>query len=331
MSCTNDTMAPGVVSADRSIVTVSRSVLVSGTLADLTLEARDADGRRVRSGGLAVVFQASGGTSEGTVSAATDRGDGTYAASFVGVTAGTPTTIGATIGGQPVTQPLPTIAVVPGPMAPARTIVRVTPRTVVVGGAATLECVIRDAAGNDLGRGGSQVVFLLAGGSSAGAVGPVTDHGDGHYTATFTATAAGTALTVGAAVDGVPVVVPLPTLTVAHGASADSSVFTVPSDTMSVDAGLTLTLRVVDSLGVPRSSGGETVVFGVDSAAGAGRGTIDSTTDHDDGSYTATLTATRAGTVSLGATLNGRAVRGPATVSILATPLSPQQIGRAHV
>jgi adhesin/invasin len=325
IACTDDTMGPGIVSADESVVTVSRSVLVSGTLADLTLEGRDANGRRVTSGGHTVVFQASGGTSLGTVSATTDRGDGTYSAGFVGTTAGTPTTIRATIDGQPVTQPLPTIAVVPGPMAPNRTIVRVTPRTILVGGQATLEVVVRDAAGNDLGKGGSQVVFLARGGTSAGTIGPVTDHGDGHYSASFTATAAGTPLTVGATLDGAPIVAPLPTLTVARGVSPDSSILSVSSDTMSLHEGVAITLRVVDSLGVPRSAGGETVVFVVDSSGGTGRGTIDSTTDHDDGSYTATFTATHAGPVALGATLDGQPVRGPATVTILATPLSPQQ------
>ena len=325
IACTDDTMGPGIVSADESVVTVSRSVLASGTLADLTLETRDANGRRVTSGSHTVVFQASGGTSLGTLSATTDRGDGSYTAGFVGTTAGTPTTISATIDGQPVTQPLPTIAVVPGPMAPNRTIVRVAPRTILVGAQATLEVVVRDAAGNDLGRGGSQVAFLAAGGTSAGTTGPVTDHGDGHYTAAFTATAAGTPLTVGATLNGAPVVAPLPTLTVAHGVSPDSSILSVSSDTMSVNAGVTLTLRVVDSLGVPRTAGGEQVVFVVDSSGGSGRGTIDSTTDHDDGSYTATFTATHAGPVVLGATLDGQPVRGPASVTILATPLSPQQ------
>jgi adhesin/invasin len=325
LACTDDTMGPGVVSADQSVVTVSRDILASGTLADLTLETRDANGRRVTSGGHTVVFLASGGTSQGTVSPTTDRGDGTYTAGFVGTTAGTPTTIEATIDGQPVTQPLPTITVIPGPMAPTQTIVRVTPRTILVGGTATFEAVVRDAAGNDLGVGGSQVVFLAAGGTSAGTTGPVTDHGDGHYTATFTATAAGTPLTVGATIDGAPVVAPLPTLTVAYGVSPDSSILTVSSDTMSVSAGVALTLQVVDSVGVPRTAGGENVVFVVDTTAGTGRGTIDSTTDHDDGSYSATFTASHAGAVVLGATLNGAPVRNPAAVTILVTPLSPQQ------
>jgi adhesin/invasin len=324
-ACVDDTMGPGVVSADHSFITVSRDTLVSGTLADLTLDSRDADGRRVVSGGHVVVFAASGGTSAGAVSGTTDRGDGTYTGTFTGTAAGTATTITATIDGTPVTQPLPTITVVPGPVAPLQTIVRANPRTILVGEQATLEVVIRDAAGNDVGRGGSQVAFLAAGGTSTGTIGPVTDHDDGHYTAPFTGTGAGTALTVGATVDGTPVTAPLPTLTVAHGVSADSSLLSASSDTLSVDAGLTLTMRVRDSLGVPRTSGGEDVVFTVDSSGGTGRGTVDSTTDHDDGSYTTTFTATHDGAVVLGATLNGQSVRGPLDITILGTPLSPQQ------
>jgi hypothetical protein len=55
--------APGPDSAEHSVVTGSRGVLVAGTLAEVTLETRDASGRRVTTGGLTVVFQATGGTS----------------------------------------------------------------------------------------------------------------------------------------------------------------------------------------------------------------------------------------------------------------------------
>jgi len=58
------------------------------------------------------------------------------------------------------------------------------------------------------------VVFSLAGGTSMGTFGPVIDLGDGSYTSVFTATVAGTPVTVGATVDGSAVTSPAPSLTV---------------------------------------------------------------------------------------------------------------------
>jgi hypothetical protein len=153
------------------VVTVSRGVLVAGTLAEVMLETRDASGRRVTTGGRTVVFQATGGTSAGVVSPVTDEGDGTYRASFTGVTAGTPTTIGATVDGEPVTQPLPTIEVVPGPVSPILSFVSVAPRTVVTGGQATFTLVTADAMGNELGAGGRTASPARG---STGTIGPVT-------------------------------------------------------------------------------------------------------------------------------------------------------------
>ena len=52
-------------SALKSVVTVSRDTLVSGTLADVTLESRNQRGVRLYVGGHTVVFSASGGSSAG--------------------------------------------------------------------------------------------------------------------------------------------------------------------------------------------------------------------------------------------------------------------------
>lgn len=316
----------GPPSAARSVVSVSRSTLIAGTSAELTLVTRDADGTRLRRGGHTVVFTVNGGTSDGLIGAVTDHDDGRYTAMFIGRNAGSATTIGATIDGQSVTHPLPTIEVVPGPVSPIVSTVTVSPRTILNGGAATLELITRDAAGNQLGAGGHAVQFTVSSGTAAGIVGPVQDLGDGSYRAGFTATAVGTPLTVGATVDGVPVTTPLPTLAVAYGVSPDSSRLSLSSDTITVRGAVTLTLAVRDSAGVPRQSGGETVVFTVQGGPGTGSGIIDSTTDHDDGTYTAVFTATDAGSpVGLGATLNGNLAGGAAPqVTILTVPIAPQ-------
>ncbi len=328
LACEEDSTGPTPVpSALKSVVTISRDTLVSGTLADVTLESRNQKGVRIWVGGHTVVFSTSGGSSAGTLSSVTDQGDGTYTATFTGQGAGTATTITATLDGQAVTQPLPTITVVPGPIAIASTTIDVRPATILVGGVATLELVTRDAAGNPLGRGGSRVQFVVTSGTSTGTMSAVTDHRDGRYTATFTAGTIGTPLTFAATVDRATVAGALPVLTVAHGVAAHLSYLRLSTDSIAIGDGVQATLRVLDSLGIPRTSGGETVLFQVLSGPGTGTGTIDSTVDHGDGSYTAQFTSTAAGSaVAIGATLNGVPVGGPyPTVVIRALPPTPQQ------
>jgi hypothetical protein len=77
----------------------------------LQLQAKDAAGNNLTAGGLTVAFSASGGTSTGTIGSTTDNANGKYTATFTGGTAGTATTIGATINTVAVTSTLPTVTV----------------------------------------------------------------------------------------------------------------------------------------------------------------------------------------------------------------------------
>ncbi|HZH40723.1 MAG TPA: invasin domain 3-containing protein [Gemmatimonadales bacterium] len=102
---------PGPASALASTVTVSDSVVAAGGIDTLRLTARDAAGNLLGKGGLTVAFSLSGGTSTGNIGATTDLGNGTYQAIFTGVNAGSAVSVGATIGGTPVSSALPTIRV----------------------------------------------------------------------------------------------------------------------------------------------------------------------------------------------------------------------------
>ncbi|HET6681311.1 MAG TPA: invasin domain 3-containing protein, partial [Gemmatimonadaceae bacterium] len=328
-ACSGDTNGPdggaGPVAAGQSQVSVSLASVASGASVALTLRALDARGRDVGRGGSSVVFAASGGTATGLVGPTTDLGNGSYEATFTGVIAGTATTIGATIDGAPVTTPLPVVRVKPGGFSPAQSTLTVTPRTLLPGGSATLELIARDAAGNQLETGGLDVTLQVSGGSSVGVIGTVTDHGDGRYTAPFTAGQVGTPLTVLAEVDGVPVASAPPTVTVAQGISLEHSVFSIPYDTITVNEGLRLTLQLRDSSNIARTTGGDNVQFIVTDGGDGGDGTISDLTDHDDGTYTANLTGTRSGTVLLDARINGRTKGGALlAVTIQPSPLTPQ-------
>ena len=205
-------VTPGLASKTTSLVTTSAASVVSGTTATLTLQAKDAVGNKLTTGGLTVGFTAAGGTSTGTIGATTDNGNGTYTAAFTGVLAGTATTIGATIGGSPVTTPHPTIAVTVGPVSLATSVITTSSASVLSGNSATLTLVAKDAAGNNETTGGLVVVFTSSGGTSTGTIGTTTDNRNGTYTATFTGVAAGTPTTIGATIGGSLVTSTLPTI-----------------------------------------------------------------------------------------------------------------------
>lgn len=316
----------GPVSAAQSQVGTSLATVASGATATLTLQIMDAQGRAYTRGGNTVVFNATGGGSTGLIGPTTDHGDGSYEANFTGVLAGAATTIGATIDGTPVTSPLPVIKVRPGAFSPVKSTLTVSPRTVLPGGKATLEFIARDAAGNRLETGGLDLTLEITGGSSVGTIGAVTDHGDGRYTAPFTAALVGTPLTVSATVDGAPAASSSPTVAVARGVSLEHSVLSVPYDTLTVNSGLRITLQLRDSSDIARTSGGDTVQFSVTSGDDGGEGTLSDFTDHDDGTYTANLTGSKRGTVLLGVRINGRN-KGDAilAVTIQSSPVTPQK------
>jgi len=313
----------GPVSTAGSVVTVSNGTTASGSAVTLTLRARDAAGNNLASGGLTVVFSASGGTSTGTIGATTDNGNGTYTASFTGIVAGTATTIGATIGGSAVTSTLPTVTVTPGPVSTAQSVVSVSSGSVAVGSVVTLTLQAKDQAGNNLTAGGLAVVFTASGGTSAGTIGATTDHANGTYTATFTGTTAGTATTIGATIGGTAVTSTLPNLQVTVGGiSTSQSVVTVSSGTVVSGSGVTLTLQAKDAAGTNITTGGAAVVF--TASGGTSTGTIGATTDHGNGTYTATFTGVLAGTATtIGATIGGSPVTSTLpTVAVTVGPIS---------
>jgi hypothetical protein len=107
-----------------------------------------------------------------------------------------------------------TFNITPGSVSAAHSLVSISSETVVSGNQVTLTLQARDANGNNLANGGSTVVFTHSGGESTGNIGATTDNGDGTYTATFTATAAGAATTIHATIGGVNVTTAMPTVTV---------------------------------------------------------------------------------------------------------------------
>ena len=300
----------GAISPALSIITVSNASVQSGNAVTLTLQGKDGGGNNMTAGGATVVFSVAGGSSTGTISPspATDNGNGTYTATFTGVLAGSATTVGATINSAPVASTPPTVTVTPGVISAATSVVTVSSDTIGSGGTATLTLTARDAAGNALTTGGSTVAFTVTGGTSGGTIGSTTDHGNGTYTAIFTAIASGTATTVHATIGASAVTSTLPTITVTAGsASPATSVVTVSADTIASGAVVKLRLQAKDASGNNLTAGGATVVFS--HSGGTSTGSISATADSGNGVYTAAFTGVLAGTqTTIGATIGATPV-----------------------
>jgi adhesin/invasin len=213
------TVEVGTIDPDSSLVLADGTNAVTvpaGGVVQLHLQARDTRNRHIRGAGRAVTFVVGGaaGQSGGTVGPVTDLGDGSYLATFTALVAGSATAVQATIASAPADATPPVITVVPDTLSLAASTVSLADPVLAVGGATVVTLVTRDAFGNQLLTGGRVVAFTLSGGTSSGTFGPVADLGDGSYTATFTATTAGTAAMVGATVDGTALTSPAPTVTV---------------------------------------------------------------------------------------------------------------------
>lgn len=205
----------GAISALTSVVTTSSDTVSSGSSGTLTLQAKDSAGNSLSSGGATVVFTHTGGTSTVSIGTTTDHANGTYTALFTADSAGTATTVHATIGGAAVASTT-TITVVPGNTVAAQSVITVSADTIPSGGTSILTLQAKDTAGNNITTGGLTVVFSFSGGTSTGTIAPspATDHGDGTYTATFTGVTPGTATTIHATIGAAQVTSTLPTITV---------------------------------------------------------------------------------------------------------------------
>ena len=212
---TPPTPTPGAASPARSTVAVSPASVAAGSTTTVTLTAKDANGTALTTGGATVTFALGSQTGgSGTFGAVTDNHNGTYTATFTGTTVGT-NTITATINAAAVTTTAPTVTITAAPSLSQST-VAVSPSSVAAGSPATVTLTAKDANGTALTTGGATVAFALGIGTALGNFGPVTDHGNGTYTATFTGTGAGTN-TITATIGGQAVTSTAPTITVTAG------------------------------------------------------------------------------------------------------------------
>ncbi|MBS0264087.1 MAG: hypothetical protein JSS02_19280, partial [Planctomycetes bacterium] len=306
-SKTSFNVVPGAVSNAKSVVTLSSpNVAVTGTDV-VTLQAADAQGNLLKTGGLNVSFSlanAAGGL--GTFGAVTDNKNGTYTTTFKGVVAGT-NLVTAKISGQPVTTTPAAITVAAFPSL-SKSVLTLSSPTDLAGSDITVTLTTKDNSGNNLLAAGLKVAFALGSANGGkGTFGQVTDNHDGTYTATFTGSTTG-ANTITATVGGAAVSSPAPSVTVVAGqASLSKSSLTISAPSVVSGSSVTVTLQALDAFGNKITTGGLSVGFGLAKVSG-GQGTFSPTIDNKNGTYTSTLTGTLVGSNSITATIGGQAV-----------------------
>ncbi|MCR2805246.1 invasin domain 3-containing protein [Paenibacillus soyae] len=298
---------PGPVSYTTSTIEVSpSSITANGTSSSVvTVRLKDAHGNPLAASGGTLTVQATAGT----VGPVTDYGDGTYMISVTAPTAAGAATVSGKLNGSSLSRTA-TVTFVPGAAHAASSALSVSKASLTADGTSTSIVTVRlkDQYGNHLTASGGSVSLS----TTLGALGPVTNHQDGTYTATLTApTVTGTAIVSGKL--GSADLPQTASVTFAPGAaSASTSTLQMDRADMTADgsATATITVRLKDAFGNALTETGGTVAILSTS------GTVSAVTDHRDGTYTATLTApTVTGTAVISAKLNGMDIVQTATVT----------------
>jgi hypothetical protein len=300
-----------------TLAPVSAGIVANGSSTQvLSVQARDAIGNNLSTGGATVTITRLSGT--GTIGAVTDNGNGTYTATVTSpLLAGNGVFI-ATMNGNPIksgsgSQSQSTITYTPGAASAARSTLTPTSGSIADDGIASQVLTVQaiDVNGNALTTGGATVAITKFSGD--GNITAVTDNGNGTYTASVTSSVAGNGIFV-ATLGGNPIMngtasQTTSTITFNLGAAnAAASTLTPVTSNLMADGSSTqeLTVQAKDATGNDITEGGATVTITKQS----GTGSIAAVNDNGDGTYTATVTS--AGTPGIGvfvATLNGADVK----------------------
>ncbi|WP_439882548.1 invasin domain 3-containing protein [Pontibacter sp. MBLB2868] len=205
--------------------------------------------------------------------------------------------------------------VVPAPAMSMSTVVA-NPTTVIADGLSTsvITVQLKDANGNPTSS--NEPLKIVSG---LGTLSAVTNNGNGHYAATLTSSVTGqTVITASLGTENFssrPVVTFIPGRASALTATIVASETVIPADGASTSL---LTITLYDANGNRINSGGETVTLA------SSLGTLQAVTDNQNGTYTATLTAsTISGTATVSGWINSVAMVHTATVHFTAINHAP--------
>jgi adhesin/invasin len=195
------TFTPGPVSAAKTTISASpTSITANGTsTSTITVDAKDANGNNLTSSGGTVVLH----TTLGTLSAVTDKGNGTYTATLTSSTTAGTASITGTIVGNTIGNPT-TVAFVPGSVSATQSSVVAAPTSQTADGVSQIALTVtaKDAFGNLIS--GASVTMSASGVNNTFAPGSGSTSGSGLFTSTLASTTV-QGETVTATISGVPV------------------------------------------------------------------------------------------------------------------------------
>ncbi len=204
-----------------SSVTISPATVASGTSRTISAIIRDIRNNPITTQ-YSITFEATGGTSTGTLGAVNNAGSGNFSVTYTGVVSGTAQTIRVLADGNAIPGISGSLAVVPGSVDVSNSSFSISQTTVQSGTDATLSASLRDVNGNRIY--GRSVTFNKS--SSAGSNGSISPSpaseasvptNSGNYSASYSASQQGAPQTLTLAVDGAAVSAMTVTVTVISG------------------------------------------------------------------------------------------------------------------
>ena len=303
------TFTPGAPSVADTTITANPVVVVAnGSTSTITVQAIDANGNNITSGGDSIMLFT---TSNAVISSVTDVGNGTYTATISNLFIEAVTITGSINMGAISDSAIVTFVV--GAVSSADTTISVNNNSVTADGTATSTITVqaKDASGNNLTASGGAVVLSENGSATISAV---TDNNDGTYTATITNTVA-EAITISGTIGGNAITDTAAVTFTAGAASAADTTISVSSSSVTADGSSTstITVQAKDSSGNNLTASGGAVVLSENGSA-----IISSVTDNNDGTYTATITNTVAEAITISGTIGGNAITDTAAVTFTA-------------
>ena len=297
---------PGAATTTQTTISVSTASLTAdgSSLSTITVQAKDAQNNNLVDGGLLIALTEDGSA---TISAITDNADGTYTATISSIVAEI-ITIRGTLSGSPLSS-ITTVTFNPGVPTTAQTTVSVSSNTVTADGISTTIVSVQtvDTFGNLLTIGGSAITLSQNGGAT---ISPVSDNGNGTYTATIISTLAESIVVRStlntATISDIANVTFIPGAANAAKSTISISTATVIADGTSLS---TITVQTKDVFNNNQPSGGLAIALTETSGA-----VISTILDNGNGTYTATITSLTVEQVIVRGTLGGSAIGN--TVSI---------------
>jgi FG-GAP-like repeat/Invasin, domain 3/Secretion system C-terminal sorting domain/IPT/TIG domain len=186
------TVSAGSVSIPHSTIVVSPAQITAGGKVTVYLQARDANGDTLLTGGLTGIsfFLTGLGTSSGTFGSVADSSNGKYYCTFTSSNSGTAKSIDAKLSTDTVKTTLPTITVVAGKASANNSVLSVGSTSIYLYDTTTVTLQLKDSSGNTITTGGNDVEIQIFGSmnpdnNGKGFLTDVVDNHDGTYTSKF--------------------------------------------------------------------------------------------------------------------------------------------------